>query len=48
MTEEPQKPPPPGSGTAARQGVVSGRVVLVLAISTILVVLGMVGAYFWW
>jgi len=48
MTDEPQIPPPPGSATAARQGTYTGRVALILGVSLVLVVLGMVAAFYYW
>ena len=48
MTDEPQKTPPPGSATATRQGTITGRVVLVLGVSLVLVVVGMVVAFYYW
>ncbi len=44
----PEIPPAAGSAQAARGGRISPQVILVLAVSTTLAVLGMIAAWFLW
>jgi hypothetical protein len=44
----PETPPEPGSGRAARQGRISGRVVTVLGVSLALAVVMMAASWFMW
>ncbi|WP_158639323.1 hypothetical protein [Elioraea rosea] len=39
--EDPRTPPAPGTATGTRQGVISGRVVVILVVSLALAVLGL-------